>query len=377
VVGLIQVLQEKNLQLRDKTNREGLIENDAFLDLKAVTRAAIRVFTSHWRKDRPRDESQKRKREGSIEAAKQVAGALKQTARDDIKVDLPPAIRPEDDGPRPGGSESEPPIELTTVTQREAVEILIDNIDNATATARETTQRLERLLSLAATGLAAERVVHEFGRQVAAATEALAGLRRVVRDSQDVRAFDLLDACLATLRSEFRILAPYETVGRPEKKRDVSAREIAELAITLNRGSLNQHKIIASVDGNDFQVRARAAALVQVVDNLVHNSCYWIGTLPSGRARRLSVLIDDSKKRLIVCDSGPGIAEEARDHLFEPFFSMKAGGTGLGLFISREILRRDSGDVAVANRHDIAGLPPWATGAVFIVQASATGKKAG
>jgi signal transduction histidine kinase len=89
------------------------------------------------------------------------------------------------------------------------------------------------------------------------------------------------------------------------------------------------------------------------------------------------VLIDDSKKRLIVCDSGPGIAEEARDHLFEPFFSMKAGGTGLGLFISREILRRDSGDVAVANRHDIAGLPPWATGAVFIVQASATGKKAG
>ncbi len=377
VVGLLQVLQEKNLQLRDKTNREGLIENDAFLDLKAVTRAAIRVFTTHWRKDRPRDEASKRKREGSMEAAKEVAGALKQTARDDIKVDLPSTLRPDELVHRSVDGESEPSIEPRTVTQREAVDILIDNIDGATATARETSQRLERLLSLAATGLAAERVVHEFGRQVSAASDALASLRRIARDSHDVRAFDVLDACLATLRNEFRILAPYEAVGRPEKKRDVSAREVVELAVTLNRASLNQHKITVSVDGDDFHIRGRAAALVQVVDNLVHNSCYWIGTLPSGRARRLSVLIDASKRRLIICDSGPGVAEEARAHLFEPFFSMKAGGTGLGLFISREILRRDSGDVAIADRHDIAGLPAWATGAVFIVQANVVGQKAG
>jgi hypothetical protein len=51
----------------------------------------------------------------------------------------------------------------TTVAQREAIGILIQNIDGAEATAKEREQRIDRLLTLAATGLAAERVVHEFG----------------------------------------------------------------------------------------------------------------------------------------------------------------------------------------------------------------------
>src|SRR5207245_8760200 len=124
VIGLIQVLQERNLQLRDKTNREGLIENEAFLDLKAMARAAIRLFTTYWKKDRPKDDSHERKREGSLELAKDVATALKQTASENVRVELPRAAATEEgepgDAPQTGASR-------TTVTQREAVEILIEN----------------------------------------------------------------------------------------------------------------------------------------------------------------------------------------------------------------------------------------------------------
>ena len=48
MIGLVQFDQSANLQLRDKTNREGLIENDAFLDLRALVRAAIRLFTNKY-----------------------------------------------------------------------------------------------------------------------------------------------------------------------------------------------------------------------------------------------------------------------------------------------------------------------------------------
>jgi len=124
VVGLIQVLQEKNLQLRDKTSREGLIENDAFQDLRAMARTAIRLFTGHWKKDRPRDEGTGRVRHGALAAAKIVATALEKSAREDVEVEIPvPA--PTAEGPQESDAveiadgESHTAA-LKIVTQREA-----------------------------------------------------------------------------------------------------------------------------------------------------------------------------------------------------------------------------------------------------------------
>jgi signal transduction histidine kinase len=46
-----------------------------------------------------------------------------------------------------------------------------------------------------------------------------------------------------------------------------------------------------------------------------------------------------------VCDSGPGLDPDQQDHLFEPFFTTKAAGTGLGLAVSRELMRSQGGDL--------------------------------
>jgi signal transduction histidine kinase len=369
VIGLVQLLQERNLRLRDKTNREGLIENEAFLDLKAMTRAAMRLFISFWKKDRPRDTDPLTTKPGSLVVAKGVAAALKKTASDHVAVEIRPSVA-EMDG-RSSAAVSVPGI-TTTVTQREAVDILIENIDGASRSAAETEKRIDRLLSLAATGLAAERVVHEFGRQVSAALEALAALRRGRRGgARDDAAFDVLDACLGTLRNEFRILSPYESVDRIQKKRAVSPREAIGLTLTINKRPIEDAGIDVTVDGEDFEIAGRPAGVVQVLDNLVHNACFWLATLKPGRERRLIVRLDPKQRRVLVADSGPGIHEEARAHLFEPFFSLKAGGTGLGLYISREVRRRAGGTVGVATPEQTRGLPSWARGAAFAIDFTA------
>ncbi len=54
--------------------------------------------------------------------------------------------------------------------------------------------------------------------------------------------------------------------------------------------------------------------------------------------------------RFAVEDCGSGIAEEVESHLFEPFFTTKEVGTGLGLWVSKEILRRNGGDLKLENR---------------------------
>lgn len=373
VVGLIQVLQENNLQLRDTTSREGLIENDAFRDLRALSRAAIRLFTSHWKKDRPPSRESGPTPRGSLAAAREVASALKETASDEVQVEIP--VRPESRGEP---DEVDVTAEQTaTVTQREAVEILIENLDGASESDREKEKQIERLLTLAATGLAAERVVHEFGRQVTAAFEALKQLRRLVPgSSRSMEAVNLVDTCLNTLRSEFRILAPYEAVGGSQKWEAVNLRDAAELALTINKRLIEENAIRACVVGEDFRVQGRPAWLVQVMDNLVNNACYWLGSIPPDSARLLRVILDRDRRQVLVVDSGPGVHEEAQPHLFEPFFSMKAGGTGLGLYISKQIMGRMSGTLRLLTEPDLRVENEFATGARFLLDFGQPGRRA-
>jgi len=68
---------------------------------------------------------------------------------------------------------------------------------------------------------------------------------------------------------------------------------------------------------------------------------------------------------VIVGDNGPGVPDERRHHLFEPHFTTKEGGTGLGLFMSYGIVREHQGDLTYSGSRRGAvftvALPPFAS----------------
>ena len=64
----------------------------------------------------------------------------------------------------------------------------------------------------------------------------------------------------------------------------------------------------------------------------------------------VGALADGERVRVDVVDSGPGINDADRERIFQPFVSQDADGTGLGLPIARELMRRWGGDVTLANR---------------------------
>lgn len=80
-------------------------------------------------------------------------------------------------------------------------------------------------------------------------------------------------------------------------------------------------------------VRADAGQLEQVLINVVKNALESIGKTGFVRFQTLP-----RPARLIVSDNGKGISKELEDKLFSPFFSNKAGGQGIGLTLTREIL---------------------------------------
>jgi PAS domain S-box-containing protein len=101
-------------------------------------------------------------------------------------------------------------------------------------------------------------------------------------------------------------------------------------------------------------IQALSGELKQAVANLISNAA---DAVPHGGT--ICVRIDchedaESKTvRVIIEDDGPGIAPEHRDHIFEPFFTTKKDvGTGLGLWVTKEIIERHSGTLEVRSIHD-------------------------
>jgi signal transduction histidine kinase len=104
-----------------------------------------------------------------------------------------------------------------------------------------------------------------------------------------------------------------------------------------------------SFDPDPFMVRADPVQLGQVFVNLFQNSMQALGD--KGDLVVTAARVADSDE-ITVRDSGPGIAPELRERVFEPLFSTKAKGTGLGLAICRQILERHGGSIALADTQE-------------------------
>lgn len=93
--------------------------------------------------------------------------------------------------------------------------------------------------------------------------------------------------------------------------------------------------------------------LGHIFDNLVQNSLEAMGE--DGGEIRVSLERMDEKVRVVVRDDGPAVSEEVASRLFEPLFTTKPGGVGLGLAVAKELVGRNGGAIGFL-RGDAGGL---------------------
>jgi signal transduction histidine kinase len=132
-------------------------------------------------------------------------------------------------------------------------------------------------------------------------------------------------------------------------------RRPADLA-TIVRGVVDEARVGAelravtlSLDGPGSAVCALDESMVRrAVANLVDNA---VRHAPDGSPVDVRVTLDERHGRVVVTDSGPGIALDDQERVFDRFWRGHAdgGGTGLGLPIARQIARAHGGDVTVAS----------------------------
>ncbi len=80
--------------------------------------------------------------------------------------------------------------------------------------------------------------------------------------------------------------------------------------------------------------------------NLINNAIYFISGTPQAEIV-LNAKIDKQNTIIAVADNGQGISDEIIDQIFIPFFSTKEKGSGIGLSLSRQIMRMHKGNISV------------------------------
>ncbi len=219
---------------------------------------------------------------------------------------------------------------------------------------RRISEELQQSLRLAAAGEMAGAIAHELNQPLTAisaysdACEELIArgssrddlrepVRRIVKES--VRAAEIV----RRLRDFFRSGAT-----RLEK---VQARELIDNASEPFMARAKRENVRFSVSGDLTRtLLADPLQLEVVLRNLLANAFDAVSIRPPDRREvAINARLDEPNQLCIaVSDTGPGLPEEMRDNLYEPFRSTKTSGLGLGLAISRAIVQAHGGSLRVS-----------------------------
>ncbi|MDI6769083.1 MAG: ATP-binding protein [Anaerolineales bacterium] len=315
IVGYLIISADQNPSLRDQSNREGLIAGQALEDLEEIVRSALAILEEERFKVRPRREQKAAK--GGIFTEFSIATISK----------LVKERYPEDKDL------------LDLIAYQES------DLDRRVEQVQDVLARYRRLATL---GQLIDTVLHDgrtplskIGRQ------AYLGKRDTQSKPKDSASFvQKLDERFDTIFSQsdvletlFRKIEPFggRKRGRPVEK---CLEEVITNTFSVLDAEIRRKRVKVKPPIGDTRVTVDESELQQVFINLLQNSLYWLEKIPED-ARKIVVQVkrlSDDNVEVIFSDSGPGIAPDIKDFIFEPYFSTKPDGVGLGLTIAGEII---------------------------------------
>ena len=314
VVGCVYISQKENANLKDKTNREGLIEEGRALeDFIGVLRLILRYLRkkpfAQYLIDKQRKKETDLIKNGRPNEL--IEGAKKQFGNDE-----------------------------------KAMAFLRTFESSYTKEKRILEDRIKKTENLAAVGLSIETASHDVMLLLGKAVEQQEALIKELMLGYEVDRDELISrltlvrgtiSMIQTQMKDVQLLFP----STKAKTKNIDVRSIIEKVHNLYKRALKENSIEVEYDVSTQPVIAKTtdAVLLQVFINLFDNALYWLKSIDN--ERKIMITIDGSQNRIIFSDSGPGVNADDIDYIFEAFYSGKGEeGRGLGLYIARQLLDR-------------------------------------
>jgi len=222
--------------------------------------------------------------------------------------------------------------------------------------------QLDDFSTLAAVGMTAEAITHEFPNIIKRLNDENADFKKSVSKEpieREVCKDFSRQVSIATnaMTQQLKHVSPALRYAR-ESKISFDIRQFIESQKEqFYNLYLEKYEVsLEIVEESPFTITINEGRFIQVMDNLINNSIYWLRQHPiEQESSKVSILI--KRPWLFVSDNGLGVASAVEESLFEPFITMKpkGQGRGLGLFIVRQLLDADGCSIFLDERRNAYG----------------------
>ncbi len=320
IVGAIYIGADENPELRDQTNREGFVESSAFGDLRECIGEVL----------------------GYLEAARyEVRRKAEKLASQRSLFDelnLAP-VREAFSAKYPDDKEF-----LNFLEEKDRrVKKSVDQI-------QEVIVRYRRLATL---GQLVDAVLHDGRTSISSISSQCELGRRDLRkadiseqeQAKIVKRLETIDAQAVALSGLFRRISPFggRKRGRPT---ECLLESLVSDAFAILHDQVDDLGVKIGLPETSTPVRVDIGEVQQVFVNLLTNALYWLSKVPQEK-REIVVRVNSKEGgiEVLFSDSGPGIPEEIRDFIFDPYYTTRPDGVGIGLTISGEIVAEYGGNL--------------------------------
>ncbi|MBL7130828.1 MAG: sensor histidine kinase [Candidatus Omnitrophica bacterium] len=321
VIGYIEITNKHSPALRDKTNREGLMDiGYSYEDFKALNLGILGLLRTEFRKykDDQHDKRKKIEEEEGILATEQV-----------VKENIDVLKKYFEDKKDTKGSK--------------LINFLAENYDKEKSVLNE---RVEIVEDLAGVGMTVDAASHDLTIMMERAKETLNLLFEMMQGKEvDIpklkETTEKVRGQFAFIEDQLHGIQPLFRSSRRHSK-NWRIKEIIEKVKLYYTVPIKDRKINVIVEekGPPLVVKCTEGILLQAFINLIDNAVYWL-TTADRKDKTIKIVFNGNKSEVLFADNGPGIKKDDQPYIFKPFFTTKGvKGRGLGLYITRQLLDR-------------------------------------
>ena len=328
IVGYILISTEENPLLKDQSNREGIVEGEAFDDLKEYIKLILNEVEQRRYQERERFQTSDPNTDKNLFEKASLDTIIK-TAKEKV---------PEQE-------------ELIKNLEQKNIEL-----EKVITNAQEIISRYRRLSIL---GQLIDTIIHD-GRGYLSKIDGrcyliLEELKEELLNKSEIE--DNTNKIQKTRKDFSKLFERIEPFGgkRRGKFTNIVIEELIKDQFLLYNREISNLKIQYSISESNHTMKIDKADFGIIFMNLIQNSIYWLAN--SDKARKIEVEVSDSSESIdiVFSDNGPGIKEGTEQSIFKPYFSTKPDGVGLGLTIVGELVSEYKGKLMLIDNGPLEG----------------------
>ena len=349
LVGFIDISCLTNPQLKDKTNREGLIETgDVTRDFITLIQVIlVYIHDKYYNEYRINLKKNDTQNAHAIIAGKKVERGFESIEKNIKTLEESFEVLKTTKEPQETLKQGQETLEKPTFNNKKVQSIVQKTRKNYQIERAFLTQRAETTEDLAGVGLSVETASHDI---MLVLNRAIQNLQALINDFNKAHEIDkeLLLNELGTILDDLTFVWSHMKniqllfKSSKRKRRNIPVREMADKVVNIYKNLLSKESIDIQIEeiGPPLTATTTEGVLLQVILNLMDNAVFWL-KLSSNKNKIIRIIFDGTKNQMIFSDNGPGIDDSIVPYIFEPFYSGKGeAGRGLGLYIARQLLER-------------------------------------